>query len=47
LLPVVGGIFASPITVATTYKSLVLLLEEMEKMALNVVRYANKHGSLH
>jgi predicted GTPase len=47
LLPVIGGIIASPITLATTYKTLALILEEMEKMALNVVRYANEHSTLH
>jgi predicted GTPase/uncharacterized protein (DUF697 family) len=46
-LPVVGGIIASPITVATTHKMLSLILEEMEKVALSVVRYANEHSSSH
>jgi predicted GTPase len=46
LLPVAGGLFASPITIATTYKQLEFVLSEMEKVALNVIRYINEHSTL-
>ena len=46
LIPVVGGLFASPLTIGTTYKQLDHALSLLERAALDVYAYMDERTRL-